>query len=1292
MKKRLLAQILVLCMLFSMLPTTVWATAESEPCPYIEDVPNSGQISARKNLTVIATSSDLRITGMTLKAINADSAQEVTPAACGPLQASSDSSGCKTYKQVFVLDGDLKINGGKWTFEVTTTYRPAKGGSALKTSVWTLPDAHEIEHSYTYYTIVDGVPDTTRYYAASTDLTLHSSGYNAGDLAAVNLWGRLTEPAVRVVNRWGIPVTTGSVPTERATISPANGNGAWGISGVTTQSFVNRAGEIRASFPSLQPYTRTGEAFQNARVKYTVGAQTVEYGSMAAFNIPGAKVAVSNPELNAGQTVGVQVTEARDLRYALLTGFKSVTVTDVTNGASRCVFNSNVRFTGGEAVIQLPGSAFTEDTLSERRLDITISDIFQTLHTTLTVETAKTGLEAVGLAKVGENGVFAAVSGADITKPYDGGKTVPASLYAGWDVIFRDEDGRPVELEKSTDYRITSVEFEEKNVGSQAVIFAVELINRAAKDYSLIGRNTVRISGASITPKEITVAHATASDKVYDGRIDAQVIPSFSGLEAGETLTEDDYSVAASFADAVTGEGKAVSYTVTLNDSGTARNYTLAVDMDAALPKVEASIFSKALTTTLSFSVDNTGVTESGVKIQAGTILTAIPSIMGAVGDEQPILSYAWSVDGEAVEAVDDTYTVQAGDGTITVTADLAADGEGNAVNGNYIMTSTSRSVAVDIIVIEPTALALPEDTAITKVYDGNTSAALPAGTAVVFSAGDTVLEEEIGCSVKSVTYDSADVGNHTVTVVVELTGSDAYLLNKDTFTFSEHGLVTITKAEVSIPATNVSLPVGNSTVITIPTDGLITTEDGEVSGELGVPAKASFTISGPKVTITGVAAGTVYLRLQASEGANYQVMPITRVAITVIGQSISEPDITDPDPTPDSTPDPDPDDVVSAPSSPGSFTTTGGMATVNSIASVSSGAAFANVSADDVQSAVAYAAQHNSSNVVVRVDVPYGASVSFVQADLPVAAINDLVSRTTASLTVSTPLATVTIPNDSLYQMGCSTSSFAMSAASQGPGTVHVALTQDGRTVGALPSGMKVEIPVRNMSRSFGAAAVLVNPSGAGTVLPKSILKENGNLAVLLDIGSAAIRCQDNSKYFYDVNSGYWASDAIDFVSGHGLFQGITSTTFDGSATMNRAMLVTVLHRLEGTPRVGVYSFADVPAGSYYAQAAAWAASKGIVLGDGTGFGGGRAVTRQEIAVILYRYMQTINGSKGQMGSYYSMGGADQVADWASDAMRWAVGSGIIQGDNGSLKPRDSATRAEVSQMMVNFVKLITQ
>lgn len=252
--------------------------------------------------------------------------------------------------------------------------------------------------------------------------------------------------------------------------------------------------------------------------------------------------------------------------------------------------------------------------------------------------------------------------------------------------------------------------------------------------------------------------------------------------------------------------------------------------------------------------------------------------------------------------------------------------------------------------------------------------------------------------------------------------------------------------------------------------------------------------------------------------------------------------------------------------------------------------------------------------------------------------------------------------------------------------------MTQDGRTVGALPSGMKVEVPVRDMSRSSGAAAVLANPSGAGTVLPKSILKDNGNLAVLLDIGSAAISCQDNSKYFYDVNSGHWASDAIDFVSGHDLFQGTTSTTFDGSATMNRAMLVTVLHRLEGTPRAGVYSFTDVPAGSYYAQAAAWAASNGIVLGDGTGFGGGRAVTRQEIAVILYRYMQTINGSKGQMGSYYSMGGAGQVADWASDAMHWAVGSGIIQGDNGNLKPRDSATRAEVAQMMVNFVKLITQ
>lgn len=384
-------------MVFSMLPTTAWATDEVTFYPYIEDIPNNGQISADKTLTVIATSNDLCIIGMSLRAVNADDGRVVVPVASHPIQSSPLGDGVYEYKQDFVLIGDLRITGGKWTFEVISEYKPTRTSPNTRTDVQTLPDEFNKKFWYPYYTIVNGIPsvpttpDATRYCAIPDDLTLRpGGGPNAGELAAVETGGTLTDPAVYVMDSFGAPVTGGPIPSEKAIISAANGNGAWGISGVTTQSFSQRTGgRIGASFPNLQLYTKNGEAFPNAQVKFTVGAQSIEYDSKAAFNIPDAKVTASNHGIKAGETVELRITEAKDLKYMGLAGSKSVTVTDVTGGANRRVFSGSASFTDGTAIIQLGSSAFTQATLGQRRLDVKIDDIFQTLHTELNVESTQ---------------------------------------------------------------------------------------------------------------------------------------------------------------------------------------------------------------------------------------------------------------------------------------------------------------------------------------------------------------------------------------------------------------------------------------------------------------------------------------------------------------------------------------------------------------------------------------------------------------------------------------------------------------------------------------------------------------------------------------------------------------------------------------------------------------------------------------------------------------------------------------------------------------------------------------
>ena len=355
----------------------------------------------------------------------------------------------------------------------------------------------------------------------------------------------------------------------------------------------------------------------------------------------------------------------------------------------------------------------------------------------------------------------------------------------------------------------------------------------------------------------------------------------------------------------------------------------------------------------------------------------------------------------------------------------------------------------------------------------------------------------------------------------------------------------------------------------------------------------------------------------------------------------------------------------------------------------VSEGTASATVDKETADKLVSDAVDNNSANVTVKVDVPADADVNEVKADIPASAVADLASKTDANLTVETPVGNVTIPNETLSQLGGSSGNVTVTTAVNEDNSVKVEVQTNGTTVGSLNGGMKVDLPVSQPTA--GTVAVLVDANGNETVLPKSAV--NGSeVAVLLENGSATIKFVDNAQSFADTDN-HWAKNSIAFVSSRNLFQGMENNNFKADVPMNRAMLVTVLHRLESTPAAGSVSFDDVPADSYYATAAAWAAGKGIVTGDASGFSGDRSVTREEMAVMLYRYVQTINGNKGTLGSFSGMGGASDVSSWANQAMRWAVGSGIINGDaNNNLNPGSTATRGEVSQMLMNFVKLITK
>lgn len=177
----------------------------------------------------------------------------------------------------------------------------------------------------------------------------------------------------------------------------------------------------------------------------------------------------------------------------------------------------------------------------------------------------------------------------------------------------------------------------------------------------------------------------------------------------------------------------------------------------------------------------------------------------------------------------------------------------------------------------------------------------------------------------------------------------------------------------------------------------------------------------------------------------------------------------------------------------------------------------------------------------------------------------------------------------------------------------------------------------------------------------------------------------------FTDVKSGNWFYDAVKYAYAQGLMTGTSATTFAPNGTMNRAMIVTVLYRLEKSPAVtGASKFTDVPAGQWYSDAVAWAAANKIVNGyDETTFGPMNAVTREQMAAILFRYEQ-VKGLENVTLEENLNRFPDQnkISAYAIPALQWAVGQKIINGNaDGTLAPTGTATRAQVAQIFTNLL-----
>ena len=176
----------------------------------------------------------------------------------------------------------------------------------------------------------------------------------------------------------------------------------------------------------------------------------------------------------------------------------------------------------------------------------------------------------------------------------------------------------------------------------------------------------------------------------------------------------------------------------------------------------------------------------------------------------------------------------------------------------------------------------------------------------------------------------------------------------------------------------------------------------------------------------------------------------------------------------------------------------------------------------------------------------------------------------------------------------------------------------------------------------------------------------------------------------FSDVKSGKWYNDAVRYVWEHDLFNGTGEYTFEPDTAMTRAMLVTVLYRMEGSPaQTGVKIFDDTPTGKWYSDAVEWASDNDIVNGVGNGkFKPDDDVTREQMAAILHRYSKMKNGDDNIRSSIEGFADSKTASAYAADDLSWAVGHKYIQGkENNMLEPKGRATRAQVATILMRYL-----
>lgn len=180
----------------------------------------------------------------------------------------------------------------------------------------------------------------------------------------------------------------------------------------------------------------------------------------------------------------------------------------------------------------------------------------------------------------------------------------------------------------------------------------------------------------------------------------------------------------------------------------------------------------------------------------------------------------------------------------------------------------------------------------------------------------------------------------------------------------------------------------------------------------------------------------------------------------------------------------------------------------------------------------------------------------------------------------------------------------------------------------------------------------------------------------------------------FTDVSDSAWYADAVYYVANRGIMSGTEPGVFSPDETFTRAMTAQVLYAMEGKPNIGTINYGDVTFEDWYCDAVAWASAKRIMTGYGEGrFGPENPITREQVALIFLNYANLHEYNTNAAGDLSAFSDGDSVSSWATQAVTWAVGAGILSAREGNLlAPGEPVTRAEIAQSLMQFCEVVAK